>query len=160
MWVQDLSQALDTVDAALKESIRKLSSFDKYKSEVFSGNLDWTPMHKDPVFWRENITKFEENDYQVVSTVLFSRVVFLKMYIQSFTVHHCFLSEFVISWGRSGTMELWVLNPSRTTGVFIWDMWWFVQTSTSIEILLFGVWYWIHTTYQKVEWRIMSYVSG
>ena len=54
------------MDSALKESIRKLSSFDKYKGEVFSGNLDWTPMHKDPIFWRENITKFEENDYQVV----------------------------------------------------------------------------------------------
>ena len=58
------------MDAALKDSIRKLSSFDKYKGEVFSGNLDWTPMHKDPVFWRENITKFEENDYQVDSTIL------------------------------------------------------------------------------------------
>jgi hypothetical protein len=35
--LQDLSQALDVVDAALKDSIRKLSSFDKYKAEVFSG---------------------------------------------------------------------------------------------------------------------------
>jgi len=67
---EDLSQALDTVDAALKDSIRKLSSFDKYKGEVFSGNLDWTPMHKDPVFWRENITKFEENDYQVLRILI------------------------------------------------------------------------------------------
>lgn len=63
--VQDLSQSLDVVDAALKDSIRTMSSFDKYKIEVFSGNLDWTPMHKDPVFWRDNSAKFEENDYQV-----------------------------------------------------------------------------------------------
>jgi V-type H+-transporting ATPase subunit H len=69
--LQDLSQALDVVDAALKDSIRKLSSFDKYKAEVFSGNLDWSPMHKDPVFWRENISKFEENDYQVCCCLSF-----------------------------------------------------------------------------------------
>jgi hypothetical protein len=37
LLLQDLSQALDVVDAALKDSIRKLSSFDKYKAEVFSG---------------------------------------------------------------------------------------------------------------------------
>jgi V-type H+-transporting ATPase subunit H len=67
---EDLSQALDVVDAALKDSIRKLSSFDKYKAEVFSGNLDWSPMHKDPVFWRENISKFEENDYQVLRILI------------------------------------------------------------------------------------------
>ncbi|KAG0569971.1 hypothetical protein M758_6G124100 [Ceratodon purpureus] len=66
----DLSQALDVVDSALKDSIRKLSSFDKYKAEVFSGNLDWSPMHKDPVFWRENISKFEENDFQVLRILI------------------------------------------------------------------------------------------
>jgi len=67
---EDLSQALVVVDAALKDSIRKLSSFDKYKSEVCSGHLDWSPMHKDPVFWRENISKFEENDFQVLRVLI------------------------------------------------------------------------------------------
>jgi V-type H+-transporting ATPase subunit H len=42
-----------------------LSSFEQYKAEVLSGGLDWTPMHKDASFWRENIGKFEENDFQV-----------------------------------------------------------------------------------------------
>lgn len=69
-------QALDVVDAALKDIIRKLSSFDRYKGEVFSGNLDWSPMHKDPVFWRENISKFEESDFQVLLDV-FNVVLFL-----------------------------------------------------------------------------------
>ncbi|KAG0587002.1 hypothetical protein KC19_2G134000 [Ceratodon purpureus] len=76
---EDLSQALDVVDAALKDSIRKLSSFDKYKAEVFSGNLDWSPMHKDPVFWRENISKFEENDFQVLPNL--SGFSFVHYYI-------------------------------------------------------------------------------
>jgi V-type H+-transporting ATPase subunit H len=67
---EDLSQALVVVDAALKDSIRKMSSFDKYKSEAFSGHLEWSPMHKDPVFWRENISKFEENDFQVLRVLI------------------------------------------------------------------------------------------
>nr|XP_024394630.1 probable V-type proton ATPase subunit H isoform X2 [Physcomitrium patens] len=67
---EDLLQALDVVDAALKDIIRKLSSFDRYKGEVFSGNLDWSPMHKDPVFWRENISKFEESDFQVLRILI------------------------------------------------------------------------------------------
>lgn len=60
-------QALEVLDAALKDSVRKLSSFDKYKAEVCSGNLEWSPIHKDPVFWKENISKFEENDFQVLT---------------------------------------------------------------------------------------------
>lgn len=62
---QDLTQALDALEASLQVSIKQLSSFDKYKQEVLSGNLDWTPMHKDVLFWKENISKFEDNDFQV-----------------------------------------------------------------------------------------------
>lgn len=63
--VQDLLDALNQLDVGLKQHIKTLSSFDKYKQEVFLGHLDWYPMHKDPGFWRENITNFEENDFQV-----------------------------------------------------------------------------------------------
>ncbi len=77
--LQDFIQALDIVDVAMKDSIRKLSSFDRYKGEVLSGNLDWTPMHKDPVFWRDNITKFADNDFQVNFTLsLFYKLYFLN----------------------------------------------------------------------------------
>jgi hypothetical protein len=77
--LQDFIQALDIVDVAMKDSIRKLSSFDRYKGEVLSGNLDWTPMHKDPVFWRDNITKFADNDFQVNFTLsLFHKLYFLN----------------------------------------------------------------------------------
>lgn len=62
---QDLLEALNQLEDGLKEHIKTLSSFDKYKQEVLLGHLDWYPMHKDPGFWRENITNFEENDFQV-----------------------------------------------------------------------------------------------
>lgn len=63
--MQDLLEALNQLDEGLKANIKKLSSFDKYKQEVLLGHLDWTPVHKDPMFWRDNISNFEENDFQV-----------------------------------------------------------------------------------------------
>uniref|UniRef100_A0A1D1XYB3 Vacuolar proton pump subunit H n=1 Tax=Anthurium amnicola TaxID=1678845 RepID=A0A1D1XYB3_9ARAE len=67
---EDLLEALNQLEEGLRDNIRKLSSFDKYKQEVLLGHLDWSPMHKDPNFWRENITSFEENDFQIVRVLI------------------------------------------------------------------------------------------
>lgn len=67
---EDLLEALNQLEEGLKDNIKRLSSFDKYKQEVLLGHLDWSPMHKDPGFWRENITKFEENDFQVLRVLI------------------------------------------------------------------------------------------
>jgi V-type H+-transporting ATPase subunit H len=65
LCTQDLLDALNQLEVGLKENLKKLSSFDKYKQQVLLGHLEWSPMHKDPSFWRENINNFEENDFQV-----------------------------------------------------------------------------------------------
>ncbi|KAA8537228.1 hypothetical protein F0562_029716 [Nyssa sinensis] len=67
---EDLLEALNQLEEGLKDDIKKLSSFDKYKQEVLLGHLDWSPMHKDPIFWRDNITNFEENDFQILRVVI------------------------------------------------------------------------------------------
>ncbi|KAI3522812.1 hypothetical protein L1887_00862 [Cichorium endivia] len=67
---EDLLDALNHLEEGLKDNIKKLSSFDKYKQEVLLGHLDWSPMHKDPIFWRDNITNFEENDFQTLRVLL------------------------------------------------------------------------------------------
>ncbi|GFZ02506.1 vacuolar ATP synthase subunit H family protein [Actinidia rufa] len=67
---EDLLEALNQLGDGLKANIKKMSSFDKYKHEVLLGHLDWSPMHKDPIFWRENITKFEENDFQILRVLI------------------------------------------------------------------------------------------
>ncbi|CAL5197633.1 unnamed protein product [Lathyrus oleraceus] len=67
---EDLLEALNSLEEGLKDNIKKLSSFDKYKQEVLLGNLDWSPMHKDPLFWRENITNFEDHDFQILRVLL------------------------------------------------------------------------------------------
>ncbi|KAJ1419076.1 Cytochrome b5, heme-binding site [Sesbania bispinosa] len=67
---EDLLEALNCLEEGLKDNIKKLSSYDKYKQEVLLGHLDWTPVHKDPIFWRENITNFEENDFQILRVLI------------------------------------------------------------------------------------------
>lgn len=67
---EDLLEALNQLEDGLKDNIKKLSSFDKYKQEVLLGHLDWSPMHKDPIFWRDNITNFEENDFQILRVLV------------------------------------------------------------------------------------------
>ncbi|KAA8538814.1 hypothetical protein F0562_025506 [Nyssa sinensis] len=67
---EDLLEALNQLEEGLKDNIKKLSSFDKYKQEVLLGHLDWSPMHKDPIFWHDNITNFEENDFQILRVLI------------------------------------------------------------------------------------------
>ncbi|XVF06846.1 hypothetical protein REPUB_Repub06bG0086300 [Reevesia pubescens] len=67
---EDLLEALNQLEDGLKDNIKKLSSFNKYKQEVLLGHLDWSPMHKDPLFWRDNITCFEENDFQILRVLI------------------------------------------------------------------------------------------
>ncbi|XP_072975043.1 probable V-type proton ATPase subunit H [Typha angustifolia] len=67
---EDLMDALNQLEGGLKENIKRLSSFEKYKQEVLLGHLDWSPMHKDLGFWRENITNFEENDFQILHVLM------------------------------------------------------------------------------------------
>ncbi|CAM8930439.1 unnamed protein product [Rhodiola kirilowii] len=67
---EDLLETLNQLEEGLKDNIKKLSSFDKYKQEVLLGHLDWSPMHKDNIFWRDNITHFEESDFQILRVLL------------------------------------------------------------------------------------------
>ncbi|CAN8276249.1 unnamed protein product [Cochlearia groenlandica] len=67
---EDLLDALNKLEEGLKDKIKTLSSFDKYKQEVLLGHLDWNSMHKEANFWRENVTSFEDNDFQILRVLL------------------------------------------------------------------------------------------
>ena len=45
------------------------SSFDEYASEVRSGRLEWSPVHKSEKFWRENNTRLNEKNYELLKCV-------------------------------------------------------------------------------------------
>ncbi|CAN4096571.1 unnamed protein product [Withania somnifera] len=52
------------------QSFKAQAWSDEYKQEVLLGSLDWFPMHKDPLFWKENINCFEENGFQILRVLI------------------------------------------------------------------------------------------
>lgn len=42
------------------------SSFDEYSSELKSGRLEWSPVHKSEKFWRENAARLNEKNYELL----------------------------------------------------------------------------------------------
>lgn len=45
------------------------STYDEYSSELQSGHLSWAPVHESDVFWKENATKLNDNNYQQLKYV-------------------------------------------------------------------------------------------
>ena len=56
----DIVTDMNRIQSALGETVELLSTFEMYLSEVNSGNLQWSPVHKNEIFWRENIAKFDD----------------------------------------------------------------------------------------------------
>ncbi|MEW5299224.1 MAG: hypothetical protein WDW36_002259 [Sanguina aurantia] len=66
----DIPELLSYLDESLKAGMTVLSSFERYRKEVLSGSLDWSPMHTSELFWKANIDKFEEKDFQILRVLL------------------------------------------------------------------------------------------
>lgn len=49
---EDIPGLLESLDESLNTSVAVLSSFDKYRQEVLTGGLEWTPMHTSKAFWQ------------------------------------------------------------------------------------------------------------
>ena len=66
----ELEGNLAALDENLQKMMSELGSWDMYKAEVLSGNLEWTLVHKNDRFWRENASKFSENNFQMVGVLV------------------------------------------------------------------------------------------
>jgi len=42
------------------------SSFDEYSTELRSGRLEWSPVHKSEKFWRENVMNLNDKNYELL----------------------------------------------------------------------------------------------
>lgn len=42
------------------------STFEQYASEIETGKLEWSPPHKSEAFWKENYSRLEEHNYQLL----------------------------------------------------------------------------------------------
>jgi len=63
---EDIDEDLKTLEEVLSKNVDDLSSWDRYKNEVLSQKLEWTPPHKSEKFWAENYLRFEEDNCYVL----------------------------------------------------------------------------------------------
>jgi len=63
---EDIVDDLTVIQDTLQKNITILSSFDVYKKEVLSGNLEWSTAHRSEKFWRENSHRLEEDNNKVL----------------------------------------------------------------------------------------------
>ncbi|KAI6205382.1 hypothetical protein M3Y94_00785900 [Aphelenchoides besseyi] len=66
----DLQEDIEFLSERLHASVQDLSSFDEYCTEVRSGRLQWSPVHKSEKFWRENAQRFNEKNFELVKILI------------------------------------------------------------------------------------------
>lgn len=66
---QEMEGNLESLNESLQQVLHEMSSWERYKSEILSGNLEWSPVHRSEKFWKENVNRFEENDFEVLGFV-------------------------------------------------------------------------------------------
>lgn len=67
---EDLTETLEWMAEYLEHNIHTMSSWERFKKELLSGRLEWSPMHSSEKFWRENVELFEERDFQMLRVLL------------------------------------------------------------------------------------------
>ncbi|XP_017857094.1 PREDICTED: V-type proton ATPase subunit H isoform X2 [Drosophila arizonae] len=63
---EDITADVEYLSEKLQNSVQDLSSFDEYATEVRSGRLEWSPVHKSAKFWRENAQRLNEKNYELL----------------------------------------------------------------------------------------------
>ncbi|XP_055712030.1 V-type proton ATPase subunit H isoform X2 [Phlebotomus papatasi] len=63
---EDISSDVEFLTEKLQNSVQDLSSFDEYSTEIKSGRLEWSPVHKSAKFWRENAQRLNEKNYELL----------------------------------------------------------------------------------------------
>lgn len=66
----DIIEDIDFLTEKLQSSIQDLSSMDEYSSEIKSGRLEWSPVHKSDKFWHENATRLNEHNYELIKILI------------------------------------------------------------------------------------------
>lgn len=66
----DLEEDVKFLNDELMESVHDLSSYDEYYTEVRSGRLQWSPVHKSDKFWRENASRFNDKQFEVIKILI------------------------------------------------------------------------------------------
>lgn len=62
----EVREDVDFLRHELERSFAGLTTWDEYRTEVQSGQLSWTPTHKNEEFWRENAGRLNDKDREVL----------------------------------------------------------------------------------------------
>jgi len=63
---EDIVADICHLSSVLNSMIEEMSSFERFRAEVMSGELEWTPVHYSETFWRDNIFNFATDDFYLV----------------------------------------------------------------------------------------------
>ncbi|KAL1122374.1 hypothetical protein AAG570_003779 [Ranatra chinensis] len=67
---EDIVEDVQFLNEKLQASVQDLSSFDEYATEVKSGRLEWSPVHRSSQFWRENAPRLNEKNYELLRILI------------------------------------------------------------------------------------------
>ncbi|GFG31769.1 hypothetical protein Cfor_04208 [Coptotermes formosanus] len=67
---EDIVADIEFLNEKLQASVQDLSSFDEYATEIKSGRLEWSPVHKSAKFWRENASRLSEKNYELLRILI------------------------------------------------------------------------------------------
>lgn len=67
---EDITADVEFLAEKLQNSVQDLSSFDEYSTEIKSGRLEWSPVHKSAKFWRENAQRLNEKNYELLRILI------------------------------------------------------------------------------------------
>eukprot|EP00183_Erythrolobus_madagascarensis_P000583 CAMPEP_0185848552 /NCGR_PEP_ID=MMETSP1354-20130828/3376_1 /TAXON_ID=708628 /ORGANISM="Erythrolobus madagascarensis, Strain CCMP3276" /LENGTH=449 /DNA_ID=CAMNT_0028548959 /DNA_START=12 /DNA_END=1358 /DNA_ORIENTATION=+ len=62
----DIVNDMSALGESLRDEQKLMSTFEVYHHEVLSGALQWTHVHSDDMFWRDNVEKLESNNMEVL----------------------------------------------------------------------------------------------
>ena len=67
---EDITEDIEFINEKLNASVQDLSSFDEYITEVKSGRLEWSPVHRSEKFWRENAHHLNDKNYELLKILI------------------------------------------------------------------------------------------
>ena len=67
---EDIQADIEFLKEKMEASLQDLSSYDEYLTEVRSGRLEWSPVHRSEKFWRENAHKLNDANYELLKVLL------------------------------------------------------------------------------------------
>merc|ERR1719216_663347 len=67
---EDIQGDIEFLKEKMEISLQDLSSFDEYITEVKSGRLEWSPVHRSEKFWRENAHHLNDRNYELLKILI------------------------------------------------------------------------------------------